>query len=106
MCHQPNGLGQPKVASALVGSPHVNGPTSRLARIVLNGKEGTVGLMPPMATVLTDEEVAAVLTYIRRSWGNQASPVDVAFVARVRGAAAGRASPWTDADLAAIPEGQ
>jgi mono/diheme cytochrome c family protein len=106
VCHQPNGLGQPKVASALVGSPHVNGPTSRLARIVLNGKEGTVGLMPPMATVLTDEQVAAVLTYIRRSWGNQASPIDSPVIARVRTAAAGRTRPWTEADLAAIPEGQ
>ena len=106
VCHQPNGLGQPKVASALVGSPHVNGPTSRLARIVLNGKEGTVGLMPPMATVLTDEEVAAVLTYIRRSWGNQASPIDSPLVMRVRAAAAARTRPWTDADLDAIPEGQ
>jgi hypothetical protein len=59
-----------------------------------------------MATVLTDEEVAAVLTYIRRSWGNQASPIDSPLVMRVRAAAAGRTRPWTDADLDAIPEEQ
>jgi mono/diheme cytochrome c family protein len=105
-CHLPNGLGQPAVAPALPGSAHVNGPTSRLARILLNGKEGPLGLMPPFAAVLTDDQAAAVLTYIRRAWGNQASPVDIAFVTRVRAAAAGRTLPWTDADLAAVPEGQ
>ena len=105
VCHLPSGLGQPDVAPALPGSAHVNGPSSRLARILLNGKEGPVGLMPPFSTVLTDEQAAAVLTYIRRAWGNQASPVDTAFVARVRGTTAGRTLPWTDADLAAIPEG-
>ena len=74
--------------------------------ILLNGKDGPVGLMPAFATVLTDEQAAAVLTYIRRAWGNQASPVDTDFVTRVRGDAAGRTRPWTDADLAAVPEGQ
>jgi mono/diheme cytochrome c family protein/glucose/arabinose dehydrogenase len=106
VCHLPSGLGQPGVASPLVGSAQVNGPASRLARILLNGKEGSLGLMPPFATVLNDEQGAAVLTYVRRAWGNQASAVDSTFVARVRGASAGRKTPWTDAELAALPEGQ
>jgi mono/diheme cytochrome c family protein/glucose/arabinose dehydrogenase len=105
-CHLPTGLGQAGVAPTLAGSPDVTGPSSRLARILLNGKEGPVGLMPAFAAVLTDEQAAAVLTYIRRAWGNQASPVDMPFVTRVRGAAAGRTRPWTDAELAAIPEEQ
>ena len=43
--------------------------------------------VPPMTafgSILTDEEVAGVLTYVRNSWGNQASPVSAATVKRVR----------------------
>ena len=32
--------------------------------------------MPPLGSALTDEQIAAVLTYIRREWGQTASPVD------------------------------
>ena len=39
------------------------------ARILLNGKEGPIGLMPPVGQVLSDDQIAAVLTYIRREWG-------------------------------------
>ena len=37
----------------------------------LNGKEGPIGLMPPIGVVLSDEQIAAVLTYIRREWGQR-----------------------------------
>ena len=46
------------------------------ARILINGKEGPVGLMPPLGQALTDEQIASVLTYVRRQWGNTGSPVD------------------------------
>ena len=41
-------------------------------------------------------------TYVRRSWGNSASPIDPAEVSEVRGATAGRNRPWTEAELSRI----
>jgi mono/diheme cytochrome c family protein len=40
--------------------------------------------MPPFGHVLRDEEVAAVVTYIRNAWGNRASPVNTTDVQRLR----------------------
>ena len=78
-CHRADGRGSEKVAPALVGSPLLAGDASLPIRVVLAGMEGDPGLMPPLGT-LTDDEVAAVLTYVRREWGNTASPVDPADV--------------------------
>jgi mono/diheme cytochrome c family protein len=41
--------------------------------------------MPPFAQLLSDEDVAAVVTYVRRSWGNAATPVSIVEVAGARG---------------------
>ena len=71
-------------------------------RIVLHGKEGTVGLMPPVGSVLSDDQIASVLTYIRREWGQAGSPVDPGTVRAVRAATAARTRPWTDKELIAI----
>jgi mono/diheme cytochrome c family protein/glucose/arabinose dehydrogenase len=101
-CHQANGRGVEKLAPGLVGSPLALGPAGIAIRIILNGKEGTVGLMPPLGAALTDEQVAAVLTYIRREWDQAGSPVDPAAVAEVRGATAARTRPWTAEELARI----
>jgi mono/diheme cytochrome c family protein len=97
-CHQARGTGLAGVAKPLVGSPWVLGIPERLVRIVLHGKEGTM-LMPPIGASLTNEQIASVLTYIRRSWGNSASAVDAGAVNEVRGATAGRSKPWTEPEL-------
>jgi mono/diheme cytochrome c family protein len=75
------------------------GPPEAGARILLNGKEGTVGLMPPLGNALSDEQVASVLTYIRREWGQAASPVLPALVKQVREGSVGRTRPWTSDEL-------
>ena len=75
------------------------------ARILLNGKEGAVGLMPPIGAILSDAQIAAVLTYIRREWGNAATPVDPDVVKTIRALTSGRAKPWTDTELNALPPG-
>jgi mono/diheme cytochrome c family protein len=72
------------------------------ARILFNGKEGKIGLMPPLGAGLSDDQIAAVLTYIRREWGQAGSPVDAGSVKEARAAAAGRQKPWTDAELQAL----
>jgi mono/diheme cytochrome c family protein len=105
-CHQADGRGMENLAPGLVGSPFVVGNPEVAARILLQGKEGKVGLMPPLGTTLSDEQVAAVLTYTRRSWGHGAPVVDAAAVAATRKATADRTRPWTEAELAQIAGGK
>ena len=101
-CHQPDGRGREKLAPSLVGSELALAPDGIPARILINGKEGPVGLMPPLGAGLTDEQVAAVLTYIRRSWGQSAAPVAPGSVGAVRAQVAGRTRPWTNEELQKI----
>jgi mono/diheme cytochrome c family protein/glucose/arabinose dehydrogenase len=98
-CHQPDGRGQEKLAASLIGSPMALGPAEVPARILLSGKEGPIGLMPPVGQVFSDAQIAGVLTYIRREWGQTGSPVDEATVKSVRAATAGRTRPWTNEEL-------
>jgi mono/diheme cytochrome c family protein len=100
-CHQANGQGLPGVAKSLVGSRWALAPAPQVIRIVLHGKEGEM-LMPPVGGSMTDEQVASVLTYVRRSWGNAALPITPDDVREIRGATAGRKKAWTEAELAAI----
>ena len=81
-CHQADGRGQPGRAASLVGSPLALASPDVPVRILLNGKEGSTGLMPSLGAAMTDAQVANVLTYVRREWGHGASPIDAATVAR------------------------
>jgi mono/diheme cytochrome c family protein len=97
-CHQPSGQGLPGLALPLVNSRWVLGDDRVLARIVLCGKAQDNMIMPAMRA-FDDETLAGVLTFIRRSWGHEASPVSIATVAEARTAVAKREEPWTDSDL-------
>jgi mono/diheme cytochrome c family protein/glucose/arabinose dehydrogenase len=101
-CHQPDGRGQERVAPSLIGSPLALAAAEIPTRILLNGKEGPIGLMPPIGFALTDEQLAGVLTYIRRAWDQTGTPVDIPAVQSVRAQTAGRLRPWTDAELKAL----
>ena len=101
-CHQSDGRGRDGVAPTLVGSDLAPAASGVTARIVLNGKEGSVGLMPPLGQSLSDDQIAEVLTYVRRQWGNVASPVDPAAVREARAATAGRTRPWSQDEIAAL----
>ena len=106
-CHQPNGRGLERVAPPLVGSVLALAPAEVTARILLNGKEGTIGLMPPLGQTLTDDQVAAALTYVRREWGQTGTPVDPETVKAVRAQTASRTTPWTNDELLKmIPAGR
>ncbi|HEY7059063.1 MAG TPA: c-type cytochrome [Vicinamibacterales bacterium] len=102
-CHQPDGRGLDRVAPSLVGSSLALAAPEIPARILLNGKEGSIGLMPPIGSALNDDQIAAVLTYVRREWGQTGTAVDPATVKAVRELTAGRTRPWTDAELKALP---
>ncbi|MEO7889380.1 MAG: c-type cytochrome [Vicinamibacterales bacterium] len=101
-CHQPDGRGLERVAPALLGSVFALAPATIPARILINGKEGSIGEMPPLGAGFTDDQIAAVLTYIRREWGQAGSPVDAATVKDTRAQVAGRTRPWTNPELTAL----
>ncbi|ODS57371.1 MAG: hypothetical protein ABS36_05640 [Acidobacteria bacterium SCN 69-37] len=98
-CHQADGRGADKVAPSLVGSAIATGDVPAPVRVLLHGKQGTVGLMPPLGTGLSDEQIASVLTYVRREWGHTASPVTAEQVATERKATADRNRPYTPDEL-------
>jgi mono/diheme cytochrome c family protein len=100
-CHQPQGQGQPGLAPPLVGSPWVNGGTGAAIRIVLQGKTSGETTMPPLAA-LDDEQIASILTFVRRSWGHEASPVAAGDVQAVRSETRLREEPWNENDLASF----
>ena len=100
-CHQADGRGLEGVAKSLVGSQWATAIPPQVTRIVLHGKEGEM-LMPPLGQTMSDEQIAAVLTYVRRSWGNEASAISPDQVAEARGEAGSRRQPWTEAELERI----
>ena len=98
-CHQESGLGMPNVYPPLAGSPWVTGSEDRLIKLTLHGLWGPMEVngttfdpakgVPPMTafkSMLDDKEVAAVLTYVRNSWGNKASVVSPEKVKAIRAA--------------------
>ena len=82
-CHGVTGLGMPPHYPPLAGNQSIQMVSAVNAiRMVLNGgyPPGTAGNpmpygMPPFAHRMSDDEVAAVVTYIRTSWGNRGEPV-------------------------------
>jgi putative membrane-bound dehydrogenase-like protein len=100
-CHQTDGSGMERLAAPLRNSTWVLGQEDLLIRIVLNGLKGEL-VMPPMST-LDDQQLAAILTYIRRAWGHEAGPVSPETVARVRATSEGRKTPWTRDELSTNP---
>ena len=105
-CHQDDGRGKDKLGANLVDSPFVNAAdASGSIRILVGGKEGPIGLMPPLGPSLSDEQIAAALTYVRRAWGHTASAVDPLNVMEVRGLSKGRTKPWSDQELQAAGRG-
>ncbi|WP_298196988.1 c-type cytochrome [Novosphingobium sp.] len=98
-CHQAQGQGQPRVAAALAGSKRVVANGDVPVRILTNGLEGTIGLMPPLGSGMSDEDVASVLTFVRQSWGNTGTPLPPAAVREWRLAFAHRTTPWSEKDI-------
>ena len=103
-CHGADGREQPGATPNIAGAPSVIGAPGVPIRVLLHGKEGPIGLMPAHGDTLNDAEIAAVLTYIRRAWGQTAAPIDAAAVQQVRTATAGRTARWTPEELARSSE--
>jgi cbb3-type cytochrome c oxidase subunit III len=83
-CHRSNGEGLPDTFPALKGNSFVTGDPDPVIQTILNGRKGKIGRMPTWKDKLTDQQVAAVATYIRNSWGNQAEAVTAVRVVKDR----------------------
>ncbi len=109
-CHQPDGQGKDGAYPPLAGSPWPVGNPARAIKIVLAGMGGPItvigksvpnGNMPSVGKTMKDSDIAAVLTYVRGSWGNNDTEVDPALVTQVRGEL-GNHGAWTPADVLAM----
>lgn len=107
-CHGADGKGATGgTFPPLAGSPWVEGDADRAVKIVLKGISGPVDVlgksynleMPPQGAVLPDDQIAAILTHVRSSWGNQAAAVSLDQVKTIREAVANRAEPWTAEEI-------
>ncbi len=119
-CHQASGMGTPGQFPPLPGSEWVNAPgPNRIGRLLLNGGAGAIQVkgqayggggaqMLPFRSILKDDEIAAVLTYIRQNkeWGNNASKVTPEQVKKIRDATKDRpeTKPWSPEELQQIPD--
>ncbi|MFO1052692.1 MAG: c-type cytochrome [Planctomycetota bacterium] len=106
-CHQVDGNGMAGLAPPLRGSEWVLGEPAVLARIVLRGLTGPIEvrgqgyelpLMPDHAK-LSDEDIAAILSHLRRAWEHEASIVDPDLIRTQRAATASRTQPFTVKEL-------
>ena len=109
-CHQPTGAGLPPVFPPLTKSEYVNGSAERFAAMILkgnlppmtvDGKLYAATPMPPQEAVLTDDKIAAVMTYVRANFGNTSAAVSADVVAAARKKFADRKTSWTEAELKA-----
>jgi mono/diheme cytochrome c family protein len=105
LCHNVAGTGNPNVgAPPFVGSEWVLGSPNRLLRIPLYGLQGPITVkgqpysfasMPAMGVTMSEEELAAVLSYMRQSWGNKAEPITAAQVKAVKAEVGAHGQPFT-----------
>jgi len=70
-CHQASGKGIPGAFPALAGNKFVQGKGADVATVLLKGRGG----MPDFSDSLSDQEIAAILSFVRSNWGNQATPL-------------------------------
>ena len=113
ICHGSDGLGKPGQAPQLAGSEYViTEGFNRLAMIPLAGLSGPIKVggkdwnlsMAAMGAALSDDDLAAVLTYIRSAWGNKASPVTGEDIKKIRAGLSKNPQPLTHDQLMQIKE--
>ena len=107
-CHSPDGKGAGEGAfPPLAGSEWVKGDAERLVQVILHGMDGPVKVagksynltMPPQGAALTNAQIAAIGTYVRKAWGNNGGGIDEAFVKAARANSAKRNTMWKAEEL-------
>jgi mono/diheme cytochrome c family protein len=113
ICHGTDGMGKPGQAPPLAGSEWVNAQGfNRVTSIPLAGLSGSFQVegngwnlsMAPMGAALSDADLAAVLTYVRTSWGNKGGDVTPDDVKGVRAALGTHPTPLNAEDLKSVKE--
>jgi mono/diheme cytochrome c family protein len=110
LCHGVDGNGKPGQAPPLAGSEWATGNPDRMMRIPLYGLSGPITVkgqewnlaMPAMGAALSSEDLSAVLTYIRSSWGNQASAISAEQLQAIKTKVGSRSQPFSASELSAI----
>jgi mono/diheme cytochrome c family protein len=109
-CHQPDGKGVAASGSpSLIGTKWVQGSEERLIKLTLKGLHGPIEVlgqkypgqvpMTPFEGLLNDEETAAVLTFVRNSFGNNAPAISPAKVKEVRNSIKGKEGFYSPKEL-------
>ena len=108
-CHQANGKGLDPAFPSLAGSPWVTQDSERLIKLTLYGLTGPLEVngkkydgqvpMTPFGGMLNDNDIAAVLTFVRNSFGNNAAPIQSADVQKVRAKNPGRMMLYNSEEL-------
>lgn len=111
-CHGIDGGGAVGLAPPLQRSNRIAQAPEQVLRIILQGLSGPIevagqswnGDMPGMAMLpgFDDEGISGLATYLRRSFGNNGSPISPETVAAVREQTAARSTQWSDAELAEV----
>ncbi len=102
-CHQAGGTGISGAFPPLAGSEWVTGPSRRMIAIVLHGIQGEItvegqkyqGVMPPFKDQLKPDDIAAVVTYVRNSFGNKADLVSLKLVEEVIESTKSKTGSWS-----------
>ena len=111
-CHQANGEGLPGQYPPLAGSEVETGDaTNQLIAIVLKGLQGPVEIkgkpynnaMQAWEGQYTDQQLAAILTYVRSDWGNNAPAITADMVKQIRDEFKDRKEQWTWPEIQKIP---
>ena len=118
-CHMDHGEGMAPLGPPLRGSEWVTGSEKRLARLILHGIQGPIKvggklyqppeiqpLMPGLkdSSEFDDRAIADVMSYVRNTWGNQASLVDEKTVTDIRIATKDRQGLYTPEELLKLNE--
>ena len=110
-CHGTQGEGMSRFAPPLKHSEWVTGDKEKLAMILLHGMEGPIvvngkeygipEILPnmPSFSTLQNEDIAAISTYIRNSWGNSAEAISNGTVGKIRFRTQGKITPWSSKEL-------
>ncbi|MFB0495926.1 mono/diheme cytochrome c family protein [Mucilaginibacter sp. OAE612] len=90
-CHQADGGGVPNMNPPLIKTSYVTGDHTQLIKVVLNGFSENIDIdgesysnVMPAHDFLKDREIADVLTYVRKSFGNKGGAITAAQVKAVR----------------------
>lgn len=109
-CHSPGGFGEAGKGPSLLESEWLD-KDERVIRLVLVGLRGPVAIngeafnrdgaleMPAMGLALDDEQIAGVITYVRRQWRPGTPPIEPDAVAHIRALMRARATQWTAREL-------